>query len=256
MSFLRIVAVVLCCGLLGNGGQAESPDLLEGTLAEDQAEQPPVENTPKTKARPRPEDRPALRTGAEVPEWDVAEWSDGKDRKLADYRGKVVVLKFWGAWNRPCVDSIPVMKALEKHYANQDVVFLAIHTAGTEMAVIQRLLNQERWRVVTAIDTGENLHTGVTADRYIVNGYPTIMVLDRNGKVHLNTGDFSRGVATIQAEMAKLAKEKQIPWPPAANLPLEEITKQFNELNVHLFSRKIDEALNKNGLENGGREEE
>lgn len=243
MSFLRIMAVVLCCGLLGDFGQAESPARLEENVAQDQADQPPVENTQKAQARPKPEDRPALKTGAEVPEWDVAEWSDGKERKLADYRGKVVVLKFWGAWSRPSVGSIPVMKALEKHYADQDVVFLAIHTAGTEMAVIQRLLNQEQWRVVTAIDTGENLRTGVTADRYIVNGYPTVMVLDRNGQIHLNTGDFSRGVATIQAEMAELAKEKQIPWPPAADLPLEEITKQFNQLNVHMFSREIDAAL-------------
>jgi hypothetical protein len=95
------------------------------------------------------------------------------------------------------------LKALEEKYADQDVVFLAIHTAGTDMAIIQRLLNQEEWRVITAIDAGEDLQGSITAERYVVNGYPTVMVLDPSGKVHFNTGDFSRGLETLQAEMAE-----------------------------------------------------
>ena len=34
--------------------------------------------------------------GRPAPEWRVGAWSDGKPRKLADLKGKVVFLDFWG----------------------------------------------------------------------------------------------------------------------------------------------------------------
>ena len=35
---------------------------------------------------------------------------DGKELKLSDYRGKAVILHFWGTWCRPCVASTPELK--------------------------------------------------------------------------------------------------------------------------------------------------
>ena len=35
---------------------------------------------------------------------------DGKDAKLEDYRGKVVVLYFWATWCKPCVAATPKLK--------------------------------------------------------------------------------------------------------------------------------------------------
>src|SRR5208337_4921492 len=32
---------------------------------------------------------------------------DGKPLKLSDYRGKVVVLVFWGTWCGPCMQEVP-----------------------------------------------------------------------------------------------------------------------------------------------------
>jgi len=37
---------------------------------------------------------------------------DGKEIKLADYRGKVVLLYFWGTWCKPCVAATPQLKKL------------------------------------------------------------------------------------------------------------------------------------------------
>ena len=38
---------------------------------------------------------------------------DGKEHKLADYKGKVVVLNFWATWCDPCREEMPAMQRWE-----------------------------------------------------------------------------------------------------------------------------------------------
>ncbi|MFC1758562.1 redoxin domain-containing protein [Planctomycetota bacterium] len=89
-----------------------------------------------------PKRLPALAAGTAAPQWSIAEWTDGRQRKLTDYHGKVVVLDFWGVWCTPCIHAIPAMKELHDRYKEDDVVFLGIHTAGTDMSLVKRLLKQ------------------------------------------------------------------------------------------------------------------
>ena len=44
---------------------------------------------------------------------------DGKPISLQDYRGKVVLLDFWGAWCGFCIDEMPNLKKIYTTYKDQ-----------------------------------------------------------------------------------------------------------------------------------------
>jgi len=191
----------------------------------------------------QPETKPALAVGSAAPEWTILEWTDGKDRKLSDFRGKVVVLDFWGVWCGPCIHAIPAMKELHERYQDRDVVFLGIHTAGTDMTLVKRLLKQQEWETVVGVDAGDEIVTGETVQRYAIQGYPTVVVVDRDGMIGFNSGDVPKDRGLFTREMETLAKSAGLPWPIDKDASQEEVMERMVRLQVALFSRAIDDAL-------------
>lgn len=51
----------------------------------------------------------------------------GEDARLADFRGKVVVLNVWAMWCTPCRTEMPTLARLARSYAGQDLVVLPVN---------------------------------------------------------------------------------------------------------------------------------
>src|ERR1700723_3927605 len=51
---------------------------------------------------------------------------DGKSAHLSDFRGKVVVLNFWGSWCQPCVEEAPGLNRLQQHIASHNAVVIGV----------------------------------------------------------------------------------------------------------------------------------
>jgi peroxiredoxin len=52
--------------------------------------------------------------------------ADDKKVRLADFKGKVIVLNFWATWCVPCKTEIPEFVDLQKAYESQGVQFIGI----------------------------------------------------------------------------------------------------------------------------------
>jgi len=52
---------------------------------------------------------------------------DGKLHRLADYKGKVVLINFWATWCAPCREEMPSMQALRDGLQGKPFVVLAIN---------------------------------------------------------------------------------------------------------------------------------
>jgi RNA polymerase sigma factor (sigma-70 family) len=180
-----------------------------------------------------------LALGTPAPEWESGAWSDGRARKLADYRGKVVVLNFWGIWCGACLGELPSLEKLRAKFEPLGVVFLTLHTPGENEKTVREVLEMNKASLIFAFDrdrTRDEIFepNGVTAERYGVSGYPTLVMIDRQGNVAFDSGRPKQGVDAMLA----LGKE----------MGLDESTmteKDLYRLWETFFGREIEKVLNR-----------
>lgn len=121
---------------------------------------------------------------------------------------------------------------------------MGIHTAGTEATLIKRLMEQHAWNLPVGLDSGDDILTGVTVRDYAIQGYPSTIIIDRQGKIAFNKStDLPRDREGIMRELAAVAKAANIPWPIAKDASENEVSRTFNQLHLAIYARAIDEAL-------------
>jgi len=65
----------------------------------------------------------------------------GRTHRLADYRGKVVLVNFWATWCEPCRDEMPSIERLRQSLAGQPFEVLAVNL-GEPLGRIERFLEK------------------------------------------------------------------------------------------------------------------
>ena len=105
---------------------------------------------------------------------------DGKSYKLADLRGKAVLLNFWATWCPPCKIEIPWFIELQRQYADQGlvVVGVAMDDDTNKQKVVSEFASQMK------IDYPILLGTDQVADQYGgVDALPTTFFIGRDGRI-------------------------------------------------------------------------
>lgn len=105
--------------------------------------------------------------------------SAARQKSLADYKGKVVLLNIWATWCGPCREEMPSMEKLYKEFGPQglEIVAVSVDDPGTE--------KQIREFVKEYALTFEILHDPdkKTAQRYQVTGYPESFIIGKEGTI-------------------------------------------------------------------------
>ncbi len=103
---------------------------------------------------------------------------DGRPMKLSDYRGKVVVLVFWGSWCGPCMAAVPHERELTEKYQGKPFTILGVN-CNEKADAAKKTVEREKMAWPHWYD-GEELG-GPIVEKYHVRGYPTLFVIDREG---------------------------------------------------------------------------
>jgi peroxiredoxin len=82
-------------------------------------------------------------TGEPLPAFSLRDL-DGAPHRLADYRGKVVLINFWATWCGPCRDEMPSIQDLRSQLKGKPFAVLAINLDEPESRVRKFLA---RWKV-------------------------------------------------------------------------------------------------------------
>jgi len=153
----------------------------------------PHSASPKPRATP---DKPA-------PEPAIAAWLNTKPLKLADLRGKVVVVHFWTLYSRPCLRSIHTLIALREQCA-PNLAVLAIHDRAAPEKEVREFLQENQSPVPVGIvkSAKEDGWAGETFQAYGIKSLPATFLIDKKGILkQLNvTGDVAAQVKALMEE--------------------------------------------------------
>jgi len=78
---------------------------------------------------------------------------NGRAHRLADYRGKVVLINFWATWCGPCRDEMPSIQSLKEKMAGKPFAVLAVNLDEPESR-IRKFLSQMKVDFTVLLDPG------------------------------------------------------------------------------------------------------
>jgi peroxiredoxin len=109
----------------------------------------------------------------------------GKRVRLAELRGKVVVLAFWATWCAPCLQELPHLEALQKKLGKDGLTVIAVATDGPDNSIARK----SGWTMTTVHDA-----EGTVLARYNPRAEnPFVVVIDRKGRIASTHAGYTPG---------------------------------------------------------------
>jgi thiol-disulfide isomerase/thioredoxin len=149
---------------------------------------------------------------------------NGETVRLADLKGKVVLLDFWAVWCVPCRSTFPTINRLHETYKEEGLEVVALTTyyakhdfkggklvkakktltAESEQEMLERFAQHFKLKYRIQTMPREQFAT------YKVFAIPQGMLLDRTGKVrHVIVGGNPTDWKTMETKIQELLKEKE-----------------------------------------------
>jgi peroxiredoxin len=100
---------------------------------------------------------------------------DGGTFRLADQRGKVVLVNFWATWCPPCLEEMPAMERLWRKHKDAGFVLVAV-SVDTDPKKVAPFVTEYKLTFPIALDPKMSV-----AERYGVRALPSSFILGKDG---------------------------------------------------------------------------
>jgi len=103
---------------------------------------------------------------------------NNKKVSLSDFKGKLVVVNFFGTWCAPCKEEIPDFVAAYSLFKDKNIQFIGI-SEGSDVQTVKDFVNEYKINYPILIDgTPENM-----AANWGITGIPTTFLFNTNGEL-------------------------------------------------------------------------
>ncbi len=148
-----------------------------------------------------------LGIGKVLPDFSFTDLS-GKKRRLSDFRGKYILLDFWGYWCPPCLEEIPYLREAYKRFKNRNFEILGMNTDRnyTPKSIKENLLkNQIRWTQAQRKSFEDMMDFKLR-----IETFPTTFLLSPEGKI-LSMNRTDRGEPDLRGNDLLKSLDKILP---------------------------------------------
>jgi peroxiredoxin len=114
--------------------------------------------------------------GSAAPDFALKSGS-GRNIRLSELRGQVVLINFWASWCGPCRQELPLLEKLQQRYRSAGFTLLAISIDDNRRNA-DAMLGKLGVKLAPLYDTEKR-----AAKRYDVDTMPATLIVDRDGRV-------------------------------------------------------------------------
>ena len=145
------------------------------------------------------------RVGVPAPEITSRVWLNSEPKRMADLRGKVVLVEFWTFGCRNCRNVEPYVKDWHKKYSSQGLVVIGVHSPEFDyehdIENLKRYIRHNDIQYAVPID-----NDFTTWDRYGNRYWPAFYLIDKEGiirYVRFGEGGYAETEKQIQALLSE-----------------------------------------------------
>jgi mono/diheme cytochrome c family protein/peroxiredoxin len=114
----------------------------------------------------------------QAPALDLRHAQTERALAVADLRGRLVLLNFWGTSCAHCIKEFPHLEELARRYENRGLAVVCACADEDEAEVVAGLAQKHAKQLAAFVDPH-----GLTRLRYDVQVLPTVLLIDPNGRV-------------------------------------------------------------------------
>lgn len=122
-------------------------------------------------------DKAEVVVGQAAPQFTLTDLT-GKSVSLGDFRGKVVLVNFWGTWCQPCRSEMPALQAAYEKYKDRGFAVLGVNIGESKVSA-KGFTDRLGVTFPVVLDADRD----VTLQKYKVGPIPTTFFIDKQGNV-------------------------------------------------------------------------
>jgi len=124
-----------------------------------------------------------------APDFTVLDVEGHPFRLAEEVSRKPVLLLFWSVFCEPCRGELSSLQKAQDRYAGRDVTVVAVAVDGEPLRnTIAGFARQEGYTFKILVDELDSMESWKVADAYGVAVTPTLLLLEKGGKVSLRKG--------------------------------------------------------------------